>query len=300
MLSLYFGLICAVIVTYNTKEINLSNLTKLSKVTNKILIIDNGSSKETLKLLSLIKEKFPMVSIYYNPKNLGLAAAQNIGIKKAIAENFDWILFLDQDSFFQEGSIENFKKYYLSLDQKQRESIAILAPRVFDLNLNSFYAHLIPKWKIFFKKLKCEQKNSIKGVLFAISSGSLIKTEVFKKIGLFREDFFIDFIDVEFCLRAITNGYTIHAVCDAVLFHELGKRKKYKVLGFEVRPMFHPPERKFYLYRNRKKVWKKYLFKVPSFVLYDILAGFYDVIRVIVFEDKKMAKLKMIIKGLVA
>jgi len=291
-----FGSVAAVIVTYNIGSQIINNVKTILPHVNKIFIIDNGSNQTTIDHLKKL-EKISNIKLILNTSNLGLAKAQNIGIKEALKENFKWVLLLDHDSYLDKNTIPCFKNYYLSLPACEREKIAILAPRIFDVNLQIFYKAIIKKWKIFFKRVPCKQE-SIKNLLIAISSGSLIKLSVVKEIGLLREDFFIDYIDVEYSLRCVSFGYQIHMVCNAIIFHKLGNRKKYRFLFFEIYPMFHPPERKFYLYRNRVIVWKNYLFKIPSFILYDMLASIYDILRIVIFEDQKKDKIFNVLNGI--
>ena len=289
--------IAAIIVTFNCENKILKCVKSICNSVDKIFIIDNASKTPTIRTLKKIQKIYYCIEIIYNKTNIGLGKAQNIGIKLAIEQGFSWVLLMDHDSYFNKKGIDYLKQYYISLPKNRKSKIAIIAPKVFDINLNTYYSNL-KKWKkLFFKRIKCKSKTSIKDVLFCISSGSLIKLDAIKKIGLLKEDFFIDFIDVEFCLRAISNQYCIDIVCNSILFHELGKRKSFNIGNLKIKPTFHSPIRKFFLYRNRVIVWKKYIFLVPNFVFYDILASIYDILRIILFEPNKFSKIYMAIKG---
>jgi rhamnosyltransferase len=77
----------------------------------------------------------------------------------------------------------------------------------------------------------------------------LIAREVFEKVGLFREEFFIDCVDTDYFLRAAANGYATVAAMDCSIAHELGRRAS-TIPG---RPgiAVHPPFRRYYMARNR-------------------------------------------------
>ena len=71
-------------------------------------------------------------------------------------------------------------------------------------------------------------------IFVIISSGSLIHIDVFKKIGLFRDDFFIDYIDFEFSVRARLNDFQISLVKDAILYHKQGNHSSHNLLFMKI------------------------------------------------------------------
>jgi rhamnosyltransferase len=56
-----------------------------------------------------------------------------------------------------------------------------------------------------------------------ISSGTAISLEAYRELGQFREDFFIDHVDAEYCMRAQAHGVPVCVNADVSLPHELGK-----------------------------------------------------------------------------
>lgn len=86
-------------------------------------------------------------------------------------------------------------------------------------------------------------------VAFAISSGSLVDVEALRDAGPFREDFFIDAIDIEWCLRAAARGWSVWIAQDVPMVHRLGHGVI--ALPFGLRLTDQPPHR-FYTYlRNQ-------------------------------------------------
>ncbi|HZY80863.1 MAG TPA: glycosyltransferase [Cyclobacteriaceae bacterium] len=126
--------------------------------------------------------------------NIGIAAALNIGLKKAIDENYDWLLTMDQDSVFEPGALENLKQAAFSCDEKT----AWVSP-----------THITQKGKSAHR-------------LVAMTSGSMLRVSACKQIGLFEEKLFIDSVDNEYCLRLRKSGFKIHRVDNSVLTHSLG------------------------------------------------------------------------------
>jgi rhamnosyltransferase len=57
---------------------------------------------------------------------------------------------------------------------------------------------------------------------YVITSGSIIPIKVLDDVGLMREELFIDFVDIEWCLRAPQKGYEIVAINKVMIDHHLG------------------------------------------------------------------------------
>ena len=287
--------ICAIIVTYNIgKQINDNIATYIDQV-HKFYIIDNHSDDDTIEALCLLKNSYNKISIIFNKDNQGLAAAQNIGIKLAMKDGYDWILFLDHDSRPHENMISNMSALYNSLSEDKKQLIAIIAPRIIDINTQKEYTILLQS-RFFFKRQYCVAPYS-ENIVSVMNSGSLIKTEVFTKLGLFEEKLFIDYVDHDLCLRIISNHLSIIAVYDAIMYHELGKRKNYNLLKISISPTFHNYLRRYYIYRNRIYTWKKYHY-IHCFLTFDISAACYDLFRILIFENDKSIKLLYIYRGI--
>ena len=208
---------------------------------------------------------------------------------------YKWILFLDHDSKPDHNMVYNMLTLYNSLSEDKKRSIVIIAPRIIDINTQKEYSFLV-RSPFFFRRLNCVPPY-IENILTVINSGSLIKSEAFIKLGLFEEQLFIDYVDHDFCLRIISNHLSIIAVYAAILYHELGKRKNYNLLKISISPTFHSHLRRYYIYRNRMYVWKKY-HNIYCFIIFDILAACYDLFRILFFENDKGTKLLYIYRGI--
>ncbi len=284
--------ISAVIVTFNPGDNIKETIEKLRKEGDKIFIIDNNSAiKERLLSLKFHKE----VEIIYNNENLGLAAAQNIGIKKSIEEEFEWILFLDDDSEIEGNFIKELKKAYEN--HRNKDILGILAPNILFKNLEKKVAYPI-KSKFFIKRVVFNEQKYIDDVMFVISSGSLIRTSMIKKIGLFKDEFFIDHIDVEYCLRVNSNGYKIRVVESSKLYQKVGNTNYKKIWKIKFFPTNHNPKRQYTKFRNAIWTWKEYFFKEFKYVTYDMLLMTNHMIRVMCFEKNKVLNLKNISLGI--
>ena len=291
-----FGWISCVVVTYNPDDGFIDHFNAILPQVDELIIVDNKSSEGVLERIGEFVNQNSKAHLIANKKNVGLAAAQNLGISGASPEAA-WIMLMDDDSLPDINMVSSMKSAYLNLSRSSQEGVAIVSPRVRDVNIDLDLLHIVKYKKVLFKRRGFEE-NPILSVLFAIASGCLIKKSVIEKLGDMLEEFFIDYVDTEFCLRAVSSGYEIIAVRDAVINHRLGAKSTHRILGKQIIAPNHSAERKYTIYRNRVIVWKEYLAKVPSYVIYDMLAAVYDTTRIALIEGNKINKLKNIVKGI--
>jgi len=204
---------------------------------------------------------------------------------------------LDHDSIPSEDLIKNYFNYYNSLSKEEQKKIGILVPNIIDNNVKKkcFY---IKDEGIYIKRELLTENNIIDDVITSISSGSCVKVSVIKEIGLMISDLFIDYIDIEFSLRTQLYGYKIVAIGNAKLFHSLGNRKYFKVLGCKMLLNNHSPLRKYYIFRNRIFIWKKYYKHNIKYISFDFLLFIYEIFKIILFEDNKKSNFKNIFSGI--
>ena len=231
--------IASLIVLYHPDKFKLINCisSQLNQV-DKLMIIVNSNIDKNI-LLNFNDEK---IEIIYNTNNLGIGAAQNIGIKILKDEKFDFILLSDQDSYFPENYVFDMSKKYISLSKKYK--IAAICP----LFVNSQNKKIYPMIKRkFFFRFKFLNQNKINFVTEAISSGMFIPTNVFKDVGTLNEILFIDWVDFEWCWRALNKNYKICVNSDLIIDHELGiENKNFITKQFPKFKFF----RYYYIFRN--------------------------------------------------
>ncbi|PIS09589.1 hypothetical protein COT75_00065 [Candidatus Beckwithbacteria bacterium CG10_big_fil_rev_8_21_14_0_10_34_10] len=213
-----------IIVNFNSYPYILDCLLSLKKadkrgVKCKIILVDNNSKDESVKAIS---KNFPQVDIIKNRKNLGFAKANNVAIKKALKEKFDYIFLLNPDTKVE----ENFLEPLIQLIKSNRK-IGIVSPALKEkrngktiYTLGAKFNRVLGKTEHLY--LKENSINSLKPQEEELVSGCamLVKTSVFKKIGLFDEKFFLYFEDTDFCLRAFKIGFKIYSVPQSVVFHQ--------------------------------------------------------------------------------
>ena len=76
----------------------------------------------------------------------------------------------------------------------------------------------------------------------------LVPVSTLKDIGLMKEELFIDYVDIEWCLRAASKKFNFYAIPSATMSHAIGDERK-SVLGREI-SIHSPFLRRYYLARN--------------------------------------------------
>lgn len=260
-------MICGVTVLYNPDKEVLENIKSYLKGLDKLYLIDN-SEKENEELRNKFIEFSSKIEYIKMNGNEGIAKALNIAKNKAIEENFEWLLTMDQDSRFEKNAffemLDLVKKYF-------KENIAIFSP--FHKIVNSI---LTDK--------EIEEKEIV------MTSGNLLNLKIAQKIGDFEEKFFIDEVDHDYCYRIKKQNYKIVVLNKIVLNHNLGNIKKYKFFSVTN----HNYIRRYYITRNKLYMIKKYSFLKNKY-LKEILK---DTVKIILVEKDKTKKLKMIYLGI--
>jgi rhamnosyltransferase len=277
--------ICAIIVTYNGGAVIANTVGAIIGQVGQLLIIDNHSDAFTLECIASLKRQFPAkVRTILNPQNAGIAAALNQGVAFAVEHEFPWVLTLDQDSQAGSRMIGEMLQTYEAHPEKNR--IAIMAPHYVLLHSDE-------------DEKDCLHLNAAQHpqqVEMIYTSGSLMKTAIFARVDLFREEFFMDHVDSDFCYRLRSSGYTIVTDPRALLLHRLGNMRRARFMG---RPIFcthYSPAR--YYYRTRNGIVLHSELKDWRLITRFITATVKELMKILFYEEHKMIKIWLIGKGI--
>lgn len=280
-----------IVVAYQPDEVLLTqNINAMLQNSNlKVIIVNNGSG------LTISTNGPERVSVLNLGSNKGIAFAQNEGVRLAINLGLEFVTFFDQDSQIPSGFLQTLMRDWFKISVDHPD-IGMLVAEYFDRNLGRKETFaVIENDRLVRKSIPAGQFCT--QVSMPISSGSLVKLEVFKKVGLFRSEFFIDWVDNEFDLRLIAAGYEIWAVNNAVLNHAVGDKKARKFLGRTFYPSNHSPMRLYYYMRNGLWTWKLFGKEFPGFPKLFAKTFFGKLFFAVAFEDRKIMRIKYILKG---
>ncbi len=209
--------VAIIILNYNGLPYILDCLRSLKQST--IIVVDNASTDGSVET---IKNKFPQVKLIRNQNNLGFAGGNNVGIKYALKKGFDHIMILNPDTRAE----KNFLKPLIQL-MRSDEKIGIVAPLLKGKEKDKIIYALGAKLNPILGRTKHlhlirRPKKALEQELVSACC-MLVKREVFEKIGLFDERFFLYFEDSDFCLRTKKAGYQIYVEPKSVVFHQISK-----------------------------------------------------------------------------
>lgn len=267
--------IAALVILFHPHEDVIKNIHSFIDEVDKLYIVDNSEKVNVVIQKQLMSRGFNIEYIA-NQHNLGIATALNQGASAALRDGYDWLLTMDQDSYFYDRfffeSVRNFQN-----DGKT----AVFAP---------MYIQTVPYTK---------QDSSWKIAEKAITSGSIVNLNVWKETGGYQDDLFIDEVDIEYCLKIRKKGYQILLFENIFLIHQVGVRFKTRspFSGKEFERSEHVPFRYYYISRNLLYVSFKYLLHFPGLTVKRLLYFPRMIYGVIVYENKKLSKLHYICKG---
>jgi len=241
--------IASVTVVYNAEHIvgkQLDALVRQSYGLDEIIVVDNGSTDNTARLVST---RYPGITLLSLPCNTGVGGALSTGLDyAALRKKYDWVWLLDDDSVPRHDALEELVKGLGSLNGAA-DTVGILASLPVHSGKNLSYPGLL--WKNGW--IAPDSDRAAQNVSFVdavISSGTLIRGQAVARAGLPRADFFMDFVDFEHCLRLRRHGYAVGVVRSSVLEHEIGSPREIRFMGRSFVWADHAPFREFYLWRN--------------------------------------------------
>ncbi|EIC5073756.1 TPA: glycosyltransferase family 2 protein [Vibrio parahaemolyticus] len=261
--------IWATVVLYHPDKETLDYVQQLQQWIS-VVVVDNTPVEEA----SILQ----FDHVISNGANAGIAKALNQGMQYALNKGANWCLLLDQDSRLQHLELSSLVEQVAVL---QQPDVAAIAPMYFDTNTQRF-GNVIT---LFNGKLTIEKIPSKNGGIlepaYVISSGSCVNLSVCSDIGFHDESLFIDFVDIEWGLRARAQGYRLLMTTSVCMTHSIGD-EPIRFLGRKI--VNHSPVRHYYYFRNlflllRKSyipwAWKsRELVKLPvRFLLYSLFAS---------------------------
>ena len=254
-----------------------------------IVYVDNNS-KNRGNLISWFKSK---ERIFYvlNVENEGIAYAQNSGIKYALEKGASHVVLFDQDSVIE----QNFINILLETEKECHDNgieVGVVSPVY-----KSFDGFKYPIVTLQEGKVCTIEQDSIvryRIISHSIASGQLIPTCVFKKMGLMKDDYFIDMVDYEFCFRIHQLGYKCIVTNRATMHHKLGDNQL-KIGGRMVG--VYTPFRRYFTVRNSIVFMReKYVPFAIGFYYFKLAIG--KIILGIIYGPNRWNQLRYCLKGI--
>ena len=261
--------ILAIVVTYFPEEALLNaNIGAFVNYVDKILIWENTPSHCKEEYRYIEHEKVEYCGDGLN----SISHALNYGWKYAKANDYDYLLTMDQDS--QWVDFPSFLKNTIYNVDTPR---GIWGP---DLSGADEYKGIY-KFDIL------------------ITSGMLLEVKLIDIIGGWNEFFSIDCVDDEFCLRAKTKGIQAYMFGGIKLLQRFGTPHVARLLGYEVKLRNDSPKRLYSIYKNHIILMR--LFPEITSIKKDFRVCWLAIIKwIVVFESNRFSKLSAIMRGIIS
>ena len=271
--------VCAVIVTFFPDLGLEERIQVLLPQIGTLVIVDNTPAEECSPRFASLKDNNPRIYVIENHKNLGIAAALNQGLNFAIESGHKWILTLDQDTQCYSDMVSTLLDVYKICKPKP----AVIGSNYYDSQNNRLKVPAGEAGEYLVKKT-------------VITSGSLIDANLAQAIGGFREDYFIDQVDHEFCLRARTHGYWVVITRKPAMAHSVGNTGGVRVPFLGALPK-HPPLRKYYIARNTVITVSTYWRQEPRWCLRRFARLMLGLGHMAILEENRIAKVRAFVAG---
>jgi len=212
-----------IIVNHNTKELLRNCLQSIGKAHQpkkglEIIVVDNGSKDGSTQM---IEKEFKDLELVKSKKNLGFAAANNLGVKKATG---NYLLFLNSDTILKKYSLVKPLKYIRNHPKVGAITIKLITGSgEIDIDNHrgyptprSAFCHFFGLSKIFPKSvffnsyhLGLQGFSRVHTIPVAAGSFLIVKSKLFRSIGGWDESYYFYGEDIDLCFRINQTGHKI-------------------------------------------------------------------------------------------
>jgi len=243
----------AIFVLYHPESELLAHIASIFPEVDYLFLYKNSEIDPAIadKIVSHFSSKLILLG---DGNNNGIARALNDGLAQAKKYACDWLITMDQDSFMERSVITQLKERA----ENKAGNCLVFSP---DLLIGDRPAYG-----------KDDQNYWI------MTSCNFLRTSAADLIGPFIDDYFIDGVDIEFCLRLQHLGYHFQIEKDLYASHALGSKIEGDFLGKKVLVTHYSPLRKYYISRNYLDIvfTRKAAVKPRIFILSILLSRIVD------------------------
>jgi rhamnosyltransferase len=275
--------VCAITIAYHPDAQFPLRVERILREVGALVIVDNGSDDAELSMLRELASN-SSITLITNSENVGVARALNIGVWRAITLGFKWALLLDQDSCIDDDMVETL--IAASAAYPDRDRLGVIGSAYRDVNHPSQ------------EQPERAVEDTWEEVESVITSGSLIPLKAHAVIGAFREEFFIDYVDMEYCFRARALGYRIIRTRRPIMSHTIGSISEHNVLWMKKWTFNHAADRRYYIARNDTVMLREFgHYRVALWALKSFGRCVRLCKRIALYEQKKTYKIISVAQG---
>ncbi|MDF2433177.1 MAG: rhamnosyltransferase [Mucilaginibacter sp.] len=265
------------IVLYNPTNSVIKNIESYLPFLNTLYVIDNTEcvDEELIKKIKLLDAEIVYIQ---QGDNKGIAWALNKGAALALELGYQWLLTMDQDSYFLGN--EFFDSWHTNINY----TIGLVA---------ASYTNDYDRWQKEYSQLYNE-------IHFAVTSGNIINLKSWENVGGFEEKLFIDEVDHDYCLKLRKHGFKILISKKVLMGHMVGQLYNGRNNEFTENKIFilHSPLRYYYISRNVLYLCKKYFFTDFDFIARRFYYLIKALVKILLMYPDKVIYLGFFFKGI--
>lgn len=246
--------VAVVVLNWNGKQDTLECLESIGKLdypNYQTVVVDNGSTDDSV---DAIRTKFPNVFVLQTGANLGYAGGNNVGIKWALNNGADHILLLNNDTAIDPKLLSAFVEAAQTIPNAGVFGAKIYfhdQPDVLWFAGGRWLPNAMRLEHIGYGQKDGDEFEQYRECDYVTGCALLVSADVFRKVGLLDEDFFLTYEETDWCYRARNNGYRCIVVPRAKLWHKISVS-----FGGSGSPL-----QKYFMTRNKLLWGQKYLSK---------------------------------------
>lgn len=271
--------VCAVVVAFHPDADFQDRLKILQPQVDALLVIDNTPPLERRSSIEVAADANLQACVIENTDNIGVAAALNQGLDYALQQGCEWLLTLDQDSLCHEDMVSTLLAVKVACEPPP----AVIGSNYYDAR------NRVAKVPAGIGAEYLDQKT-------VITSGSLVNVGFARSIGGFREDYFIDQLDHEFCLRSRAHGGRVVISRKPVMDHSVGEASGARLPLLGQLPG-HSPLRKYYIARNSLVTIAAHWRSEPDWCMRRALRLALGLCLMVVLERQRLPKVRAFFAG---
>ncbi len=216
-----------VTVTYNSAAFLGDFFASLDNQTYKnwfTYVIDNESKDSTVTDLQSRALNPAHYELIINPKNIGVAAGNNQGIKAALAAGCEYVLLLNNDTLFEANLFQKL------VDACKQSGKRMSAPKMLYFSPSNtiwWGGGHFDKWRMYagthdaMDEIDVGQTNSTVNFDYCPTCCLLVHKSVFEEIGFMDERYFVYYDDTDFAIRANKAGINGSFISEVDFYHKV-------------------------------------------------------------------------------
>ena len=277
----------ATVVFFNPTEGDKENLAGLVKLTEDVVVVDNSPDPNEQWHAELAAQNITVIA---NRNIGGLARGLNLGIRALLAHGCDVACAFDQDSMVPGNYFDAMRAAAIELGRPD----FIIGPVIHVIQLDkSLPAINFSRWKWSLKAVP-EELAALTPSSLIITSGTAISRKAFDTVGEYREEFFIEDLDIDLAFRAATAGVPCFIHGGVFMHHSIASATRH---AFGLMSYNGIPDRCYYSARNIIAMTRSHARRLPVIVTVNVATA-WQVLTIVLFERNKVRKLAATFAGI--